>query len=52
MRRKRDAAPAPEAIDGVALLREALLDRLEHALERLLERLRRYRARTRRSITR
>jgi hypothetical protein len=32
-------------IDGIALLKEVMLDRLEHALEWLLARLRRYRAR-------
>lgn len=40
--------PAPaenKPIDGVALFKEVALDRLEHVLEWLLSRLRRYRAR-------
>jgi hypothetical protein len=43
--------PPPEApaehkpIDGIALFKEVALDRLEHVLEWLLSRLRRYRAR-------
>ncbi len=45
-------APASEAIDGIALMREAMLDRIERLLELLLERLRRYRQRSRRSLTR
>jgi hypothetical protein len=43
------ADPAPPAehkpIDGIALFKEVALDRLEHVLEWLLARLRRYRAR-------
>lgn len=33
-----------EAIDGIALLKEVALERLQNLLERLLERLKRYRA--------
>jgi hypothetical protein len=45
-------ATEPEAIDAVAVLREALLDRVERLLESLLRRFRAYRARTRRPLTR
>ena len=41
-------APAPvehKPIDGIALFKEVALDRLEHLLEWLLARLKRYRAR-------
>jgi len=50
--KKPDPVPASEAIDGIALMREAMLDRIERLLELLLERLRRYRQRSRRSLTR
>ena len=45
-------APAAAAIDGSALMREVVLDRIERFLELLLERFRRYRRRSRRSLTR